>query len=197
MAHEEQIIASDLAEQTDNLSERDLGNQFTQLLLLRRRKVETAERHTIVKTRTTSADTIWGISTWGADVWDGDYTDGTFHTVRVVHPFRTYIDTLYSDLFEDTANTNAIWGTTGAIALTNSQVVQSLPIYLNNDTVSTATLRATDGGSVSYLMSADGGSNFEAVTSGVAHNFTNQGADLRWKATASDTTSISYVEVSY
>jgi hypothetical protein len=196
MAHEAEIITADLAEHTDNLSERDLGNQFSQLLLLRKRQLRPVERHVIVRERDTSEDTIWGRFLWGSSSWDGTYST-SYANSRVVHPNRTYVDSLYSDLFKDTATTTATWTGSGQIGFTNSQVAQSLSIYLNNETVSSATLRATDGGSVSYLMSADGGSNFETVTSGTAHSFSSLGTDLRWKATASDTTSISYVEVSY
>lgn len=185
-------------------------------------QVDPTDRGIRIKQRSLSGDTlIWGNSffgTWNSQNWGNTaqssfilghtsagvlgtsklgITASDYITLRVVHPGRRYVDNLYDNFFADTANTTATWGTTGTIALTNSQVAQSLSVYLNNETVGTATLRATDGGSVSYLMSADGGSNFEAVTSGVAHLFANPGNDLRWKATASDTTSISYMEVRY
>ena len=63
-----------------------------------------------------------------------------------------------------------------------STTAQSSTIDFNNGTITTAKLTATfTGGTPTLSMSADG-SNFETVTSGVAHVFTNTGTDLRWKA---------------
>jgi|GEM_PF-5410275 len=40
----------------------------------------------------------------------------------------------------------------------------------------------TDGTSISYFLSADGGQHFEEVTAGVAHGFINKSDDLRFRA---------------
>lgn len=52
----------------------------------------------------------------------------------------------------------------------------------------TGTATTPGGTGVSYEMSADGGSNWEPVTSGVEYVFLNAGSDLRWKATLTGTT---------
>ena len=73
MANEENIIANDLSEQTDNLSEKNIGNQFTQMLVLKKRRVRTKHRHVIIKQRSISSDTlIWGsflFGIWRTDKW--------------------------------------------------------------------------------------------------------------------------------
>ena len=56
--------------------------------------------------------------------------------------------------------------------------------------ITKATLTKTDdapsGTSIDYFMSANGGSDWEAVTSGVEKVFSNPGTDLRWKAEISN-----------
>ncbi|MFA5927045.1 MAG: YCF48-related protein [Patescibacteria group bacterium] len=55
----------------------------------------------------------------------------------------------------------------------------------SSETITVATMTATttlNGQSVAYYLSADGGSNWESVTSGESHSFTNTGSDLRWRA---------------
>lgn len=62
-------------------------------------------------------------------------------------------------------------------------VAASTSIDLNNGIITTAKLTITYTGNTPILyMSADDGNNWEVVTSGVAHIFTNTGQDLRWKA---------------
>ena len=53
-------------------------------------------------------------------------------------------------------------------------------------------------GSFTYELTADGGSNFESVTPGTAHTFTNTGTDLRFRITenAASTGEISQVKIS-
>ena len=65
---------------------------------------------------------------------------------------------------------------------------QSKSIDFNNGIITTATMTVTfTGNTPSLLMTADG-TNWEAVTSGVAHTFTNTGTDLKWRIVASGTT---------
>ncbi|GAG82964.1 unnamed protein product, partial [marine sediment metagenome] len=73
---------------------------------------------------------------------------------------------------------------------------KSSSIDFNNSTITTATLTSTEvSGSFDYELTADGGSNWESVTSGTAHTFSNTGTDLRWRATenAASTGEISQV----
>jgi plastocyanin len=58
------------------------------------------------------------------------------------------------------------------------------------------------GTSISYFLSADNGVNWETVTPGVQHDFTNEGRNLKWKAilTTADfimTPTISEITISY
>jgi hypothetical protein len=61
----------------------------------------------------------------------------------------------------------------------------SLEIDSTNRLIENATLTYTGyvppGTSINFEMSANGGTNWEAVTPGVEHSFTNPGNDLRWR----------------
>ena len=73
-----------------------------------------------------------------------------------------------------------------SLTFTAGGIAQSSSIDFNNGTITTATLTSTEvSGSFDYEMSANGGSNWEAVTSGIAKTFANSGTDLRWRATES------------
>lgn len=73
----------------------------------------------------------------------------------------------------------------GDTYLPRIDVAQSLEIDSTSDLIYSATLYADDfapyGVGINYFLSADGGSNWEAVTPGVEHDFANVGNDLRWK----------------
>lgn len=83
-----------------------------------------------------------------------------------------------------------------------NEVIESNPIYLNEENITYAKFVVSDGGYLTHYLSADGGTNWETVTNGQTINFTYTGTNLKWKASASsyipnNTTSISYLEVSY
>ncbi len=190
-------IGKELRDKNDFKAEKNLGTKKSEVLVLRKRKVKPVERHLIVYKRDTSTDTIWGRFEWGNANWDGSY-DNEYQVIRVVNPNRTYIDNLHSTTFKDTSST-ATWTGTGEISFgTSSATALSTSIYKNNETVSSATLTATEtgSGSLTYYLSADTGSNWETVTNGEEHTFTNTGQDLRWKASGSDKT-ITKMKVEY
>jgi len=188
-------IGKELRDKDDFKSEKDLGNLKSMVLISSPRKVKPKHRHTIVKKRDTSQDSIWGREVWGQFNWDDSYNQ-SFQTVRVVNPNRKYIDNLLGTTFKDTSST-ATWTGGGQITFTGGETASSLTIYMNNETISSATLTAVDSGSIDYYLSADGGANWEKVTSGVTHTFTNQGTDLRWRATSTGSASISSIEIEY
>lgn len=69
-----------------------------------------------------------------------------------------------------------------------STTAESKSIELNNGTIISAILTATYTGDDPTLSMTADGTNFETVTSGVRHFFTNTGGDLKWKATGESTT---------
>lgn len=72
---------------------------------------------------------------------------------------------------------------------------QSIPIDYNNGTITQAKLTVTEvSGSFIYYLTADG-TNWEIVTNGTTHTFTNTGTDLRWKILGSTGAEISGVEI--
>lgn len=134
---------------------------------------------------------------WDSDTW-GDGTD-TFESEVVA--FMKQADNLYTENFidDDFEGTGTATGwTSGSLDFTAGQIGLSLSIDKNNGTVSSATLTSTEvSGSFTYEMTADG-TNWESVTSGVAHAFVNSGTNLKWRATEnnSSTGSISKIIVS-
>ena len=67
-----------------------------------------------------------------------------------------------------------------------SKVVQSSAVWMNNETITNAKLNASETKEgtdiILFYLSADNGSNFEKVTNGTLHYFTNTGTKLKWKA---------------
>jgi hypothetical protein len=73
----------------------------------------------------------------------------------------------------------------GGVYVTN-KMGQSTKLNTSSDTITQATLGATsilNGGAIVYEMTANGGTNWYAVTSGTPFNFPVTGTDLRWRAT--------------
>ncbi|MCH7561597.1 MAG: hypothetical protein IIC67_09595 [Thaumarchaeota archaeon] len=102
-----------------------------------------------------------------------------------------FIDT---DFFDD-PNSTGDW-LTGVI--TSGQTLRSLSIDFDNSTISVATATFTESGAgtPTFYLSADGGSNWEIVTSGVAHTFSNTGTSLKWRIdSAGDTTTVTKVVI--
>jgi len=218
---DDEIINESMRDKDAFKSERELGNLKTQILLLSKRQIDPNDRHFIVKERNIGSTVlIWGsvpFGDWGTQQWGSTLQQSfilghsgagllgtsemgskqsSFATTRVVNPNRKFIQRFNGTFFKDTSTT-ATWTGGGLISFTSGQIAQSLPIYLNNETLSSATLTITDGGNIIPYLSADAGSNWEQVTSGTEHTFTNQGNDLRFKLSASATTSTSYLEVTY
>jgi len=109
---------------------------------------------------------------------------------------NSYTENFIDDDFEDTDGT-ASWSTTGSVSFTSGQIALSSSIDFNNSTITVATLTSTEvSGSFTYEMTSNG-SDWESVTSGTAHTFTDTGTDLRWRATedAASTGEISKIEV--
>lgn len=101
-------------------------------------------------------------------------------------------DFIDADFFDDPKSTGD-W-LTGVI--TAGQTLRSLPVDFNNSVVSTAKFTFTESGAgtPTFYLSADGGSNWEEVTSGVDHTFSNTGTSLMWRIdSAGDTTTVTKV----
>ena len=85
--------------------------------------------------------------------------------------------------------------------MTNTEIAQSNSIALANGTITKATITVEvssgDITDLAFTLTADGGSNFESVTHGVQHTFTNTGTDLRFKITASGSVTLTLVKIIY
>ena len=133
----------------------------------------------------------WGTNKWGANAF------GDWNRVFVSQKDATYIEK-FIDTYYKASITTATWTTTGSVTFTSGQIAESQAIDLDNGVITKATLNPTvSSGSFDYEMTADG-TNWETVTAGVNHFFTNTGTDLRWRATenVASTGEITEMEVS-
>jgi len=165
----------------------------------------TREGSTIREERDVSSDTIWGNSTWNGGEWDSTYTNSKIRT-RVDNYNDTWIEEVQNTDFYDLTNSTGItWNTTtNIITFAASGVLRTFAVFLdssNTKSISSAILTVVvDTGSVTLEMSANGGTNWDPVTSGVANVFTNTGSELLVRVTESTTVStatISNMRVSY
>jgi len=164
-------------------------------------------RHLQTQDYTTADNTmIWDNAThgiWDTDNWATDANPDGFDD-PVNHFFQSfnrgtqdkYVEDFVDDDFK-AVTTTASWTTTGSVTFTSGQIAESTTFDFNNGTITVATLTSTEvSGALDYEMTANG-SDYEAVTSGVAHIFSNSGTDLRWRATenAASTAEISNITV--
>jgi len=196
------LIGADMNEQ-DQIKTQFGSSDVTAYFELFDDEVSTKDRGLRINQRILTGNTlIWGHPTggiWGTNEWGDDASAfGNWSINRIIHPNRRYIDNFNDDFFKDTTNTNANWGTTGTINFTGgSLTASSLTVYKNNETINSATLTAVDSGNINYEMSADTGSNWESVSSGKKHTYTNTGQELKWRATATSNANISSIEIEY
>ena len=120
-----------------------------------------------------------------------------FTIYGVTNPNGVWKEALRTTTFKDTTNTTATWDTTNfRWSFTTGQIIQtSLISYNETVTIVNATLniessQITNPNNLTYFLSADDGSNFEQVTLGTQHVFTNTGKKLKLKIVASGTAQI-------
>ena len=180
----------------------DAGSVFK----VKKEKLVLKELATRVSTRTIGDSFILGHSTNGtlgssnSNVLGDDR--GAITVIRVVNPNNTFQEYFRTDTFED-ATTTADWDTTNfQVEIANAEVAVSKSIYLNSDTIYSATITMTSDEDVTDLLiqlTANGGSNWETVTHNTIHTFTNTGTDLRFRLinTSGSTITITKVKVTY
>jgi len=202
---DEKYIAEQLADKENLKTEKDLGSVKTMLLYLSKNSCSVREKKVILLTA--SADIGYGIydnssfGIWDTSLWAPDDAEiSNFQMARVINANRTYEDNFngtYATLFKDTASTNATWTGGGYISFSANQTASSLPIFMNNETVSSATLDADDTGSIIYQLSADNGEHWETCTKGTKLTFSYPGTILKWRAYATSSAQINSLEVVY
>ena len=145
---------------------------------------------------------IWDNATYcvlGTNKWASSLTY-TSQVIKVIPPNNVFTEEFLGTRYEDTGSTTATWNTTTfQLTFTSGQLAQSSAVCANIGTITGATMSvAIDSGAFDLYLSADGGSNWESVTSGTAHSFTNTGTDLRFKIVenASSTGTITNIQIS-
>lgn len=125
----------------------------------------------------------------------GNYR-GTWATQRIVHAGNVYREWFYDDKFEATAETTATWDheTNHNVVFASGDIAQSTRIYQNGATVTEAILTSDNSGTLSFWLTANG-SDWESVTSGNKHTFTNTGEDLRWRGSASSAATLDLMTI--
>jgi len=160
-----------------------------------------------IGTRDVSGDGAWGKGfndsgntvnnlNWGAStaVWDADYANSPSYTY-ILNPSGYFNEHFVDDEFIDTGTSDCTisLGENGSIDFTDGEILQSEIINKTGATLSKATLYVNDSvitGDIDWYLQVDG-SNWEAVTVGEEHTFTNAGSTgLKYKAVADGVVSI-------
>lgn len=183
------LVQSNLVDPTDN----NASKQYVRYNIAYSQAYTTAD-NTMIWDNATNG--IWNTDNWATDANPDGFDPETKVFVQSfdMGTVDKYVDYFTDSDFQDTGVTDATWGTNGQIAFTSGQIAQSLSIDLNNGTITGATITFEGSGTYDVYLSADGGSNFEAVDLGLdlpftlpasfasqAHTFSNTGTDLRWK----------------
>lgn len=113
--------------------------------------------------------------------------------VEVANYNNTFIEEFDFPITSNTDLTTATsWGD-GTIDFTTGQVATSNPLYFGRDVAKKITLRLVNGtgtGNLSFEVSTDG-TIWESITLGSSVTFTNNERAFYWRATASDTATLS------
>lgn len=181
------------------------------------------DRIVIIKRRDILTSSLWDVALWDEELWNEDYGAGFIigsttagvlggavlgdpgtdqEDVYIYCPNNYYIEHFSNELVNDDTVTDATWAYWNT-TFTSGQIVQTKSIFYDLSgtyTVTQATLTSTEeDGTFLYEMSADGGTNWEEVTNGVSHSFTNTGNDLRIRITedGASTGTINKIECTY
>jgi len=168
------------------------------LVTLTLTNVDLANMPKIIQTRDVSGDSIWGTAVWGTDDWDGTYTYGMV-VQEIINPnkvWRTYLTSLENAYWTDTVNTTATVTAGSDIDFTSGEEYHTNALTTSATNLVDATLtigptQITNISNLSFYLSADGGSTYEAITINTVHNFTATGTSLKLKVVASGNATIS------
>ena len=113
--------------------------------------------------------------------------------IRIIWPGQKVVENYNTTDFKNVATT-ADWDVSAkVINFTTGEIAQSEIVYDNATTITKATINnnfSSGSSNVTFELRVDG-NNWESVTTGVEHTFTNTGAELEWKATSTGTATIS------
>jgi hypothetical protein len=147
---------------------------------------------------------------WDSDIqgnWDeydwGDDTDNNpteSDLLYVLNQNNTFVDTFDTEDFIDDSNSTGSYSL-NEYELNSGEILQSTLIYKNNHIYQKATLTVT-GSEIdddTFYLSGDGGSNWESVTNGTEHTFTNiSSGAIKYKIVGGATTStINKIKIKY
>jgi hypothetical protein len=147
---------------------------------------------------------------WDSDIqgnWDeydwGDDTDNNpteSDLLYVLNQNNTFVDTFDTEDFIDDSNSTGSYSL-NEYELNSGEILQSTLIYKNNHIYQKATLTVT-GSEIdddTFYLSGDGGSNWESVTNGTEHTFTNiSSSGIKYKIVGGATTStINKIKIKY
>ena len=160
-------------ETADNIGEQDTNQQ----LILKRNveKIFIESGPLVIESRDVTGDVlIWSNAThgiWDTDKWDNDVTDlDAYSIVRVTNPNNIWREHFRNTQFKDTTYTTATWDTTNfIISFIPGQIVQTLDIFKNSQTITRAKVMATEssGSDIDYFLSIDGGLTWVQVENNV------------------------------
>jgi len=177
----------------DNLNPTDTNQDY--ILKRTSEDIFIEELPTQLLFRDTSGDTIWGAFNWGEANWDNSYTN-TLSAIRVINPnniFRDYFrDTDFFDASNSTCSVSTTWN---RIVFSGAQTFQSKSVFLNSQNIIKGkvyidTSFVSNSTSITFQMTATGGTSWESVTNNTWHTFGSIGTDLRYRITSTANASI-------
>jgi len=135
---------------------------------------------------------VLGISKLGSQ-------SSSYQVREIINPnriFRWLLSSAENTYWVDTGNTTATVTASTSIAFTTGQILQTNKLSTEYYNLSDAIFiingsNITNSSNLTYYLSADNGSNFEAVTLNTLHTFTNVGKNLIIKIVASGNATIS------
>jgi len=184
----------------DTQTLKNVDNEVAPIFKIFTEDIHVDEHSTQIKTRSLTGFSGFILGNSNHGILGTNPLGGTrpsFSVTSVVNPNNIYKESLRTDEFKDASNTTATWDTTNfRWTFTTGQVIQTLAISkdatvtITNATLSIESSQITSSGNLTFFLSADGGTNFEQVTNGANHLFTNTGTELKLKITASGSAQI-------
>lgn len=131
---------------------------------------------------------------WNTTTWNGGYwfigVASSANMIRVINKSNVHRENFIIDDLKDESNTTGTWNTTNQrLVLADGEQAQNLAFYKNSADIFNAKLTISGEGTSNALiyLSSDG-TNFESVSDGVIHGFSNIGQIGKWKIVASGNT---------
>lgn len=152
----------DIEDRLKRLEEQNIKNQDLIMELINTNlSVTPTPRYRKILTTDISGEYLYwnntSYGTWNSFKWGNSSNKASSVNHFIMQYQNIYTEDFIDEDFKDTTNSTATWGSSGSVSFTSGQIAQSEPIDLENGTITTAKLTATEtSGDFLYFMNADG-----------------------------------------